>query len=123
MKKDKNLYNKNLAKKEVIKYIVILLVFLPILVLLNFTILKNLGSFLRIVIDVLLSLGFVYIAKSVIDKVQASREKKRELKAEQEKKRERALRKQEKQEKQGVKPLEMGEERSIENGDKDNATQ
>ncbi len=77
MKRQKRLYNKNKAKSEFIKLLLILLIFVPVLILLNFTLFKNLESGWRIVIDVLLCLGFVFVCKAISARVAQSREEKK----------------------------------------------
>ncbi len=76
MKREKRLYNKNKAKHEMLKMLIILLVFVPILILLNFTLLKNLGSGWRITIDVLLCLGFVFVCKAISSRIAQNRAEK-----------------------------------------------
>lgn len=77
MKREKRLYNKNKAKREMLKMFLILLVFVPILILLNFTLLKDLSSGWRITIDVLLCLGFVFVCKAIMARIAQSRETKK----------------------------------------------
>lgn len=77
MKREKRLYNKNEAKREILKMFLILLVFVPVLILLNFTLLKNLSSGWRITIDVLLCLGFVFVGKAIAVRISQSREEKK----------------------------------------------
>ena len=69
MKREKRLYNKNEAKREILKMFLILLVFVPVLILLNFTLLKNLSSGWR--------LGFVFVGKAIAVRISQSREEKK----------------------------------------------
>lgn len=76
MRKNRKLYNKNEAKKELVKMLLILLVFVPILLVLNFTLFKNLSSALRIFLDVVLCLGFIFVGMAVVKRVSAKKQEK-----------------------------------------------
>ena len=79
MRREKRLYNKNKAKHEMLKMLIILLVFVPVLILLNFTLLKSVPSGWRIVIDVVLCLGFVFVCKTIAARIEQNRENKKNI--------------------------------------------
>ena len=85
MKDPKKLYNKVEAKSTLKKYLILLLTFLPILILLNFTLFAKLSSFLMIFLDVVLSLAYVFVGGFVWNNIA---EKRRQKKEEEKKKRE-----------------------------------
>ena len=65
MKETRGMYNQNEAKKKIKKYLIILVCFLPILILLNFTIFVNLSSGLMIFLDIVLCLCFVFVVGAI----------------------------------------------------------
>lgn len=85
MKDPKKLYNKVEAKSTLKKYLILLVTFLPILILLNFTIFAKLSSFLMIFLDIILSLAYVFVGSYVWNNIA---EKRRQNKEEEKKKRE-----------------------------------
>lgn len=76
MKREKKLYNKNEAKREMLKMFLIMLAFAPVLILLNFTIFKDMSSPLRIFLDVVLCLGFIFVVEVILKKIAEKRQEK-----------------------------------------------
>ena len=59
--KDPRLYDKLATKKMIKKYAIIMLCLAPILIVLNFTLFVNLSSVWRIVLDVIIILGLIFV--------------------------------------------------------------
>ncbi len=78
MKDPKRMYNKNEAKANLKKYLIILVCFLPILILLNFTVFVNLSSGLMIFLDIVLCLCFVFVVGAVWDAIIKKRNENKE---------------------------------------------
>ena len=66
MQKNPRLYDKVATRKKFKKYIIMLICLIPILIALNLTILKEMQSVWRIVIDVVVSLAIVFLIDSIM---------------------------------------------------------
>lgn len=69
----KNLYDKLAVRKQIKKYFIMLVCLIPILIILNLTVLKEMESIWRIVIDVVVSLAIIFL----IDSAMRAREEKK----------------------------------------------
>ena len=78
MKDPKRMYDKNEARANLKKYLIILVCFLPILILLNFTIFVNLSSGLMIFLDIVLCLCFVFVVGAIYDSIIKKRKESKE---------------------------------------------
>ncbi len=78
MKDPKKMYDKKAVKQSLKKYIILMVCFLPILILLNFTLFAQMSSVLMIFLDVVLCLGFVFVAGSIWNTISAKQQEKRE---------------------------------------------
>lgn len=75
MQKNPRLYDKVATRKQIKKYFIMLVCLIPILVVLNLTILKDMESIWRIVIDVLVALAIIFL----IDSIMKNREEKKKI--------------------------------------------
>ena len=73
MKDPKKMYDKNEVKSNIKKYLIIAVCFLPIMILLNFTVFYNLSSGLMIFLDVVLCVGFVFVISMICNAVDKKR--------------------------------------------------
>ncbi len=73
MKDPKKMYDKNEVKSNIKKYLIIAVCFLPIMILLNFTVFYNLSSGLMIFLDVVLCVGFVFVIAAICNAVDKKR--------------------------------------------------
>lgn len=60
------LYDKKASKKKLNKYLIMLVCLIPILAVLNLTILLNVSSTLRIIVDVVVSLAIIFLVDSFL---------------------------------------------------------
>ena len=79
MKDPKKMYNKNEAKSNAKKYLIILVCFLPFLILINFTVFLNLDAWLMILLDVILCFGVVFVVTYIINTVKKKKQEKQQM--------------------------------------------
>ena len=65
-RKSPRLYDKNASKKNLKKYFIMLVCLIPVLAVLNLTVLVNMSSTLRIIIDVVVTLALVFLIDSLL---------------------------------------------------------
>lgn len=65
-RKSPRLYDKNASKKKIKKYFIMLVCLIPVLIILNLTVLVNASSTLRITIDVAVALALVFLIDSFL---------------------------------------------------------
>lgn len=61
-----NLYDKVATKKQIKHYVIMALCVAPIILVLNFTLFVNLSSVWRIVLDVIIILGLVFVIDGIL---------------------------------------------------------
>ena len=83
--KDPRLYDKLATKKMIKKYAIIMLCLAPILIVLNFTLFKDLSSTLRIILDVVVMLGLLFVADGIIKSIQEKKQNSHDTKEDAEK--------------------------------------